>query len=187
MEKNLKGLKVAILVADGFEQVEMTEPKKALDQAGAQTFVISPSKGKVKGWDSKQWGNEFPIDKELNQANPEDYDALLLPGGVMNPDTLRMNPRAVAFVKHFIEEDKPIAAICHGPWTLINAEGVEGKTMTSWPSIKIDLINAGAHWVDQQVVKDGHLVTSRKPDDIPAFNTAMIELFSQTRRVGQRK
>lgn len=186
MEKKIKGLKVAILVADGFEQVEMTEPRKALDQAGAQTVLISPSKGKVKGWKLKEWGDEFPVDKELNQANPDDYDALLLPGGVMNPDTLRLNATAINFIKHFVKADKPIAAICHGPWTLINAEAVKGKTITSWPSIKIDLMNAGAHWVDQQVAKDDHLVTSRKPDDIPAFNTAMIELFSQAHKVAHR-
>lgn len=186
MEKKLKGLKVAILVADGFEQVELTEPKQALDQAGAQTFIISPSKRKVKGWKFKEWGNEFPVDKELNQAHPDEYDALLLPGGVMNPDTLRMNPAAIKFVKHFVNADKPIAAICHSPWTLIDAEAINGKTVTSWPSIKTDLINAGANWVDKQVVKADHLVTSRKPDDIPAFNTAMIELFSQIQKVGHR-
>lgn len=179
-----KKLKVAILVADGFEQVEMTEPRKALDQAGAQTVLISPSKGKVKAWKSKNWGEEFPVDKELDQARPEDYDALLLPGGVSNPDTLRLNAMAVHFIKHFVDSDKPIAAICHGPWPLINAEGVRGKTMTSWPSIQIDLINAGAHWVDKQVVQDGHLVTSRKPDDIPAFNEAMLNLFLQAHQIG---
>ncbi|WP_068469231.1 type 1 glutamine amidotransferase domain-containing protein [Candidatus Protochlamydia phocaeensis] len=186
MERKLKDLRVAILVADGFEQVEMTEPKKALDQAGAKTTIISPAKGKVKGWNHKEWGNEFTVDKELNQAKADDYDALLLPGGVMNPDTLRMDPAAVNFVKAFVEAEKPIAAICHGPWTLINAEAVEGRTLTSWPSIKTDLINAGANWVDKQVVKDELLVTSRKPDDIPAFNTAMLEVFSQAQKVGQK-
>lgn len=180
MNKKLKNLKVAILVADGFEQVEMTEPKKALEQAGAQTFIVSPVKGKVKGWQMKTWGDEFHVDKELDQANPDEYDALLLPGGVMNPDKLRLNDAAVDFVRHFVEAGKPIAAICHGPWTLINAEAVAEKTMTSWPSIKIDLINAGANWVDREVVKDGNLVTSRKPDDIPAFNAAMVEVFSRT-------
>lgn len=175
---NIKGLRVAILIADGFEQSEMTEPKKALDQAGAKTTIVSPVKGKVKGWKMKNWGEEFQVDKELSQAKAEDFDALLLPGGVMNPDTLRMNPAAVNFVKSFVKAHKPIAAICHGPWTLINAEAVKGKTITSWPSIKTDLINAGAHWVDQEVAKEDNLVTSRKPDDIPAFNRAMIELFS---------
>jgi protease I len=177
MNKQIKDVKVAILVANGFEQSELAEPKKALDQAGAKTFIVSPIKGKVKGWKEKQWGDEFSVDKELNQANPEEYDALLLPGGVMNPDTLRMDPAAIAFVKHFIDEHKPIAAICHGPWTLIDADGVADKTLTSWPSIKTDLVNAGANWVDKEVVKDGNLVTSRKPDDIPAFNKVMIETF----------
>lgn len=181
MEKNLRGLKVAILIADGFEQVEMTEPKKALEEAGAQTFIISPVKGKVKGWKHKVWGDEFPVNQELSHVNAHDFDALLLPGGVINPDTLRLIPEAVDFVKKFIREDKPIAAICHGPLTLINADGVKGKTLTSWPSIKIDLINAGANWVDKQVVSDENLVTSRKPDDIPAFNTGMIELFARVR------
>lgn len=178
MSASLKGLRVAILVADGFEQSELEEPKKALDQAGALTSIISPVIGKVKGWKKKNWGDEFQVDKELGKVKAEDFDALLLPGGVMNPDTLRMNPAAINFIKGFIASEKPIAAICHGPWTLINAEGVKNKKMTSWASIKADLINAGAKWVDQEVVKDGHLVTSRKPDDIPAFNKAMIELFS---------
>jgi protease I len=178
MDKNLKGIKVAILVADGFEQVEMTEPKKALDQAGATTKIISPSKGKVKGWKSKNWGDEFPVDTDLNQAKAEEFDALLLPGGVINPDTLRIIPEAIAFIKNFVKSHKPIAAICHGPWTLINAEAVKGKTVTSWASIKTDLINAGAKWVDKEVAIDDNIVTSRKPEDIPAFNKAMIELFS---------
>lgn len=179
MEQKIKGLKVAILVADGFEQSEMTEPKKALEEAGAQTFIVSPVKGKVKGWKAKNWGDEFPVGKELNQAKAEEFDALLLPGGLMNPDTLRMSPEAVKFVKDFVNARKPIAAICHGPWTLIDAEAVKGKTMTSWPGIKMDLINAGANWIDKDVAKDENLVTSRKPEDIPAFNKAMLELFSQ--------
>lgn len=180
MEQKLKGIKVAILVADGFEQSEMTEPRKALDQAGAKTTLVSPVKGKVKGWKAKNWGDEFPVDKELNQAKAEEFDALLLPGGVANPDTLRMNPAAINFIKSFVKDHKPIAAICHGPWTLINAEAVKGKIITSWPSIKIDLINAGAKWIDSEVAKDDNLVTSRKPEDIPAFNKAIIELFSQS-------
>lgn len=175
----LKGIKVAILVADGFEQVELTEPKKALENSGAKTVIVSPVKGKVKGWKHKEWGDEFPVDQDLASAKAEDFDALLLPGGVVNPDTLRITPGAIEFIKKFVDEDKPIAAICHGPWTLINAKAVQGKTITSWPSIKTDLLNAGAKWVDQQVAKDGNIVTSRKPDDIPAFNTAMIELFSE--------
>lgn len=178
MEHKVKGLRVAILVADGFEQSEMTEPKKALEMAGAKTTIVSPVKGKVKGWKAKNWGDEFPVDKELSAAKAEEFDALLLPGGVTNPDTLRMNPSAIEFIKGFVKSSKPIAAICHGPWTLINAEAVKGKTLTSWPSIKTDLINAGAKWVDKEVVKDENLVTSRKPEDIPAFNEAMLELFS---------
>ena len=181
MEKRIQGLKIAILVADGFEQSEMTEPKKALEQAGAKTVIISPVKGKVKGWKNKTWGDEFPVEEALQQANAEDFDALLLPGGVMNPDTLRMDAAAIKFIKSFVDADKPIAAICHGPWTLINAGGVKGKKITSWPSIKTDLINAGAQWVDQEVSVDQNLVTSRKPDDIPAFNLAMIELLEQSR------
>ena len=180
MDQNLKGFKVAILIADGFEQVEMTEPKKALDQAGALTTIISPSKGKVKGWKMKNWGDEFPVDKEVGKVKSEEFDALLLPGGVINPDTLRMNEEAVNFVNGFVTSHKPIAAICHGPWTLINAGGVKDKKMTSWPSIKTDLINAGANWVDEEVVIDDNLITSRKPDDIPAFNKAMIERFSKS-------
>lgn len=178
MNNKLNGKKIAILVAHGFEQSEMTEPRKALQEAGAKTEIVSPEKGKVKGWKSKNWGDEFPIEKALDEANEKEFDALLLPGGVMNPDSLRMNEKAVAFVKSFVKNQKPIAAICHGPWTLIDAEGVRGKTVTSYSSIKQDLINAGAKWVDKEVAKDGQLVTSRKPDDIPAFNEAMIELFS---------
>lgn len=179
MSNELQGLKVAILVSDGFEQSEMTEPKKALDAAGAKTTIVSPVKGKVKGWQHKSWGDEFPVDLDLTKAKPDEFDALLLPGGVMNPDTLRMNPKAVEFIKSFVDADKPIAAICHGPWTLIETEGLKGKTVTSWASIKTDLINAGAKWVDKEVVKDGNLITSRKPEDIPAFNKAIIEVFSK--------
>lgn len=179
MENKLKGIKVAILVTDGFEQSELVEPKKALEQAGAETFIVSPVKGKVKGWKSKNWGDEFPVDRELNNVQAEEFDALLLPGGVANPDTLRTIPAAIEFIKEFFNENKPIAAICHGPCTLINAGAVKGKTLTSWPSIKQDLMNAGAKWVDKEVVKEGNLVTSRKPDDIPAFNAAIIELFAK--------
>lgn len=182
MNKALHDLKVAVLVSDGFEQSEMTEPKKALEAAGAETTVISPVKEKVKAWQRKNWGNEFPVDLDLDQANASEFDALLLPGGVMNPDTLRMNPKAISFIKNFVDSGKPIAAICHGPWTLIDAQGVKGKTLTSWPSLKTDLINAGAKWVDKEVVEDGNLVTSRKPDDIPAFNRTIIELFSKAEK-----
>jgi protease I len=184
--ENLQGKKVAILVADGFEQVELTEPRKALDQAGAKTAIVSPAEGKVKGWNHTEWGDQLPVDVPLQQANPQDYDALLLPGGVMNPDKLRANPAAVRFVKSFVDAGKPIAAICHGPWTLIEAGAVRGKKMTSWPSLQTDLKNAGADWVDQQVVNDGNLVTSRKPDDIPAFNQEMVKLFAH-QEVGARR
>lgn len=180
MQKIKKGLKVAILITDGFEESEMIEPKKALENAGAHTTIVSPSKGKIKSWKNKNWGDEFPVDKEIKHVKAEEFDALLLPGGVINPDNLRMSQDAINFIKHFVKSHKPIAAICHGPWTLINAEGVRGKRITSWPSIKTDLINAGANWVDEEVAIDENLVTSRKPEDIPAFNKAMIELFSQS-------
>ncbi len=176
MEKSLLGVKVAILVANGFEQVEMEKPRKALEEEGATTFLISPEKGSVRGWNHSEKGNNFSVDVPLNEANANDYDALLLPGGVMNPDHLRLLPEAVAFVKAM--KDKPIAAICHAPWLLINAQVARGKKLTSWLSLKDDLINAGADWIDEPVVRDGHLITSRKPDDIPQFNKAMIELFS---------
>jgi protease I len=176
---NLQGTNVAILVTNGFEQSELIEPRRALDDAGATTKVVSPADKKVKGWNHKEWGNEVPVDVSLGSARVEDFDALLLPGGVMNPDHLRMQPEAVQFVKHFVDAGKPIAAICHGPWTLIEAGAVRGHTMTSWPSLKTDLKNAGANWVDKEVVRDGKIVTSRKPDDIPAFNREMIQMFSE--------
>ncbi len=175
----LQGKKVAILVTDGFEQVELLEPRKALDEAGATTKVISPAGKKVKGWNHKEWGNEVPVDVALDSAKAEEFDALLLPGGVMNPDSLRMDPKAVAFVKKFTDAGKPVAAICHGPWTLVEAGAVRGRTITSWPSLKTDLKNAGANWVDKEVVSDHGLVTSRKPDDIPAFNREMIRMFGE--------
>ena len=173
----LQGKRIAILVTDGFEQAELLEPRKALDEAGAITQVVSPREGKVKGWNLKEWGNEVPVDVALESSNPDDYHALLLPGGVMNPDHLRMDPKPVAFVKKFVDSGKPIAAICHGPWTLIEAGAVRGRTITSWPSLKTDLRNAGAKWLDAEVVHDGPLVASRKPDDIPVFNGEMIRLF----------
>ncbi len=183
---NLSGKKVAILVADGFEQVELTEPKQALERAGAQTKIVSPAQGKVKGWQHTEWGDQFSVDVQLAQARADDYDALLLPGGVMNPDKLRANKQAVQFVKAFVDAGKPIAAICHGPWTLIEAGAVSGRTITSYPSLQTDLRNAGANWVDQEVVTDQGLVTSRKPDDIPAFNRKMIEEFAEGRHERQR-
>jgi protease I len=186
MNEQLRSKRVAILVADGFEQVELTEPKRALELAGATTQIVSPAKGPVKGWNHTEWGDQFPVDLPLEQARPDDFDALLLPGGVMNPDILRMNKQAVQFIKSFFDSGKPIAAICHGPWTLIEAGAVRGRTMTSYESIKTDLINAGANWVDQEVVSDQGVVTSRKPDDIPAFNRKMIEEFAEGNHDRQR-
>ena len=176
---NLQGKKVAILATDGFEQSELLEPRKALDEAGATTQVVSPAGKKIKGWDQKDWGKEVSVDVPLDSAHAEEFDALLLPGGVMNPDQLRMNPTAVQFVKQFTDAGKPVAALCHGPWTLVEAGAVRGRTMTSWPSLKTDLKNAGASWVDKEVVNDQGVVTSRRPDDIPAFNREMIRLFSE--------
>src|SRR5919198_5873432 len=177
----LKGLKVAILVENGFEQVELVEPRKALDRAGAETRIVSPKDERVRGWTFTDWGDEFPVDVALDRAQPDDFDALLLPGGVMNPDTLRMQAKAVAFVKAFFDAGKPVAVICHGPWTVIEAGEARGRLIASWPSLKTDLRNAGAEWIDQEVVVDGNLVSSRKPDDLPAFNRGMIALFSQVR------
>lgn len=181
MAGELKNTRVAALVDNGFEQVELTEPRKALEAAGATVHVVSPQQGKVKGWNHTQWGDEVAVDAPLESASADGYDALLLPGGVINPDRLRMNPKAVAFVKAFVDSGRPIAAICHGPWTLIEAGGVKGRKVTSWPSLRSDLTNAGAHWVDQECVTDNGLVTSRKPDDIPAFNRKMIEEFGEGR------
>jgi len=178
MPTDLKGKRIAILVADGFEQVEMTEPRKALAEAGAVTVLISPQKKEVQGWNHHEKGSRFAVDVELKSAAASDYDALLLPGGVANPDRLRMLPEAVDFVKSFFDVHKPVAAICHAPWLLIEAGVVRGRKVASWPSLKTDLINAGADWVDKAVVVDRGLVTSRKPDDIPAFNEKMIEEFS---------
>ena len=178
---SLKGLKIAILVTDGFEQVEMTEPRKALDEAAAETRLVSPKNGQVKAWKFTDWGDTFPVDVALDSARSEDFDAILLPGGVINPDALRMLPKAVAFVKAFFDAGKPVASICHGPWTIIETGAARGRRLTSWPSLKTDLQNAGAHWGDEAVVVDQGLVTSRKPDDIPVFNPAMINLFAVSR------
>lgn len=177
-QEKLNGLKVAILATDGFEQSELLEPRKALNEAGAKTEVVSPKNGKVRGWNHKEWGEEVAVDRDLQQADPKQYDALVLPGGVMNPDNLRTNPRAVAFVKAFFDQGKPVAAICHGPWTVLETGAARGHRMTSWPSLKTDLKNAGAEWVDEEVVVDKNLVTSRKPDDIPAFNRELLKLFA---------
>lgn len=179
MASNLKGKKIAIVATDGFEQSELTEPRKALDQAGAETVVIAPKSGEIKGWNHKEWGDSVKVDKTLNDANPSEYDALVLPGGVMNPDRLRIEPAAINFIRQFVSSGKTVAAICHGPWTLVEAGVVSGKKMTSWPSLKTDLKNAGANWVDQEVVTDGQFITSRRPDDIPAFSRTIIESVSR--------
>lgn len=177
----LNGSRIAILVDNGFEQVEMTEPRKALEDAGAETRLVSPQAGQVRSWKSTDWGGSYLVQEALDRAEPRDFDALLLPGGVMNPDHLRTNPKAVAFVKAFFDAGKPVAAICHGPWTIIEAGAAKGRKITSWPSLKTDLRNAGAEWVDSEVVVDGNLVSSRKPDDLPAFNREMVKLFTKGR------
>jgi protease I len=179
MPNTLQGKTVAILATDGFEQSELVKPKQALEEAGARTQVISPAEKKIRGWNHKDWGEEIRVDVPLKSADAAQYDALLLPGGVMNPDQLRMNPDAVRFVKHFFDRGKPVAAICHGPWMLVEAGAVRGRTVTSWPSLKTDIRNAGGTWVDEEVVVSNGVVTSRNPDDIPAFNREMIALFSQ--------
>ena len=179
MNSSLNGKKIAVLVEEGFERVEMTEPRRALEEAGAGTDLISPCQGKVKGWEFTDWGEEFKVDVNLAEADAEDYDGLVLPGEVLNPDKLRINTQALDFVRAFFDAGKPVAAICHGPWTLIDAGVVKGREMTSYPSIRIDLRNAGARVVDREVVVDNGLVTSRWPDDIPAFNRKMIEEFAE--------
>jgi protease I len=187
MGNELRNKRVAVLVENGFEQSELVEPKKALEEAGARAEVISPQQGKVKAWDHTNWGIEVQVDRRLDEARPDEYDALLLPGGVLNPDKLRINPKAIEFIRHFATAGKPIAAICHGPWTLIEAGAVKGRRMTPWPSLATDLRNAGADWVDEQVVVDNGLVTSRKPDDIPAFNRKMIEEIAEGVHTGKRR
>ncbi|HJX89296.1 MAG TPA: type 1 glutamine amidotransferase domain-containing protein [Pyrinomonadaceae bacterium] len=186
MERRLDGKKIAILVADGFEQVELTEPKAALEAAGATTEIVSPAKNEVQGWNHDEKADAFPVDMPLDRARSDDYDALLLPGGVRNPDQLRQLTRALEFVDGFFVTGKPVAAICHAPWTLIEAGVVDGRKITSWPSLKTDLRNAGANWVDREVVVDKGLVSSRKPADIPAFNRKMVDAFAQGRRNQQR-
>jgi protease I len=179
MAEKLKNLRVAILATEGFEGAELREPRRALDAEGAETKVISPKTGEIKAWEHDRWGDTLRVDESLAQANPEDYDALLLPGGVINADKIRGEPKAVEFVRHFVQAGKPMAVICHAPWLLIEAGIVRGRTVTSWPTLKTDLKNAGATWVDKDVVTDNGLVTSRKPDDIPAFNKKMIEEFAE--------
>lgn len=183
MTNDLTGMRVAALVEHGFEQSELLEPRKALEEAGARVDVVSPVEGSVKAWYRGNWGQEVPVDQPLAQAHPDDYEALLLPGGVFNPDRLRMNEKAVQFVKAFTMSNRPVAAICHGPWTLIEADALRDRRVTSWPSLKTDLRNAGAIWVDGEVIEDRGLITSRKPDDIPAFNRKMIEVFADAMRM----
>ncbi len=180
-EGPLVGRRIAILATQGVEEVELTKPRKALEDAGAEVTLISPEDhmqaGEIHAWDVKDWGKKLVVDLKLSKADANSFDALHLPGGVMNPDYLRVNPDAIAFIKHFFEAGKPVSAICHAPWTLIEAGVVKGRTMTSWPSLHTDLRNAGANWVDREVVVDGNLTTSRKPDDIPAFNKEIIQQF----------
>lgn len=177
MDQQLQDKKIAILATDGVEQSELSEPRRALDEAGATTVLVSIKDGSIKGWNHTDWGDTFQADETVDNVDAQDFDALLLPGGVMNPDQLRQNPKAVDFVRDFFEEGKPVAAICHGPWMLVEADVLDGRKVTSWPSLQTDLRNAGAQWVDEAVVVDQGLVTSRKPDDIPVFNDKMIEEF----------
>lgn len=186
MAGKLDGKKVAILVASGFEQVEMTKPRDALKEAGAEVTIVSPKSGQIQGMNHADKGDKFDVDLTLDDARPNDYDALLIPGGLMNPDELRSTPAATDFARHFFDEGKPVAAICHGPWVLIDAGVIEGRTLTSWPAIQTDVKNAGGTWVDEEVVVDNGLVTSRKPDDIPAFNKKMIEEFAEGKHEGRK-
>jgi protease I len=185
MELGLKGRKVAILATDGVEQVELTEPRKALDAAGAVTHLISPKEGAIQGMNHDEKGEMLPVDRALSEVHASEYDALLLPGGVANPDALRMEPAAVQFVREFMLSEKPVAAICHGPWLLVEAAAVSGRTLTSWPSLKTDIRNAGGQWVDQPVAVDDRLITSRKPSDIPAFSAAIVKEFGN--RMDERR
>ncbi len=183
--QKLESKRVAVLAANGFEQSELETPVAALKEAGAKVEIISLEAGKIKGWKDKNWGNEVAVDKTVGEVDAKDYDALLLPGGVMNPDQLRHNKDAVSFVKGFTDAGKPIAAICHAPWTLIETGALKGKTVTSYPSLKTDLTNAGAKWVDQEVVVDKGLVTSRDPRDLPAFCKKMVEEIAEGQHNGK--
>ncbi len=185
MANKLDGKKVAILVASGFEQVEMTKPRAALEEAGAKVKIVSTKSGQIQGMNHADKGDEFEVDLTLDDADAKDFDALMIPGGLLNPDELRATPAATDFARAFFDEGKPVAAICHGPWVLIDAGVVSGRTLTSWPAIKTDVKNAGGTWVDEEVVVDNGLVTSRKPDDIPAFNKKMIEEFAEGKHPGQ--
>lgn len=175
MARDIKGKKVAILTESGFEEVELTGPKAAMEAAGLVVHIVSPQKGMVKAWDKDHWSLELPVDVSLDQANPEDYDALLIPGGVINPDKMRENPACVSFAQHFLEQAKPLGAICHGPQLLIETGMISTRRLTSYPSIKSDLKNAGALWEDREVVVDNGLVTSRSPQDLEAFNKKLLE------------
>ena len=187
MSGKLTGKRIAILVADGFEQVEMTRPKEALEAEGADTFIVSPNPGEIRGVNHAEEGDRFGVDIPLDMWQTGEYDALLIPGGLMNPDELRSTDAALEFVRHFFSTGKPVAAICHAAWVLIDAGVVAGRTLTSWPAIRTDVRNAGGHWVDQEVVVDGGLVTSRRPDDIPAFNEAMIRAFANALPASERE
>jgi protease I len=179
MERKLNHCKVAILVTDGFEESELTRPSDALKKAGATVHIISIRAGKIKSWKDKNWANDFDVDKTIDEVAETDYDALVLPGGLYNPDKLRQNMQAVRFASSFLSEGKPVAAICHGPWTLIETGMIRGRTMTSYPSLKSDLMNAGVHWIDREVVVDNGLVTSRNPDDLDAFCEKMLEEITE--------
>jgi protease I len=185
MAQTLANKTVAILATDGVEQVELLEPRKALEEAGAKTVLLSPKEGEIKGWNHTDWGQTIKVDAPLTGASADQFDALLLPGGAMNPDFLRQDQNAVAFVRSFFEAKKPVAAICHGPWLLVEADVVRGRKLTSWPSLKTDIRNAGGEWTDEQVVTDHGLVTSRKPDDIPAFNKKLIEEIAEGKHEAQ--
>jgi len=173
--KNLEGKRIAIVTESGFEEVELTSPKKALEEAGATVHIVSPQKDKVKAWDHDHWSIELPVDVNISKAKPDDYDALMIPGGVINPDKMRLNKDCVEFARQFLEEHKPVGAICHGPQLLIETGMLEGRTMTSYYSVRTDLENAGANWLDKEVVVDNGLVTSRSPKDLEAFNRKLIE------------
>ena len=179
--ETLKGLKVAILVTDGFEQVELVRPRKALDEAGAQTQIVSPKAERVRAWKFREWGDQLRVDVPLELANPQDFDALLLPGGLANLDALRVQPKAMEFAKAFFDAGKPVAAICRGPWTITEINAARGRLMTSCSSLKTDLKNVGADWVEEEVVVDRNLVTGRSPSDIPTFNREMIKVFRAAR------
>ena len=183
----LNGKRIAILATDGVEEVELTKPRDALREAGAQAVVVSPKGGEIKAWQHDHWGSNIPVDLPLSRARADDFDGLMLPGGVMSPDRLRQDEQAVRFVKGFFEAGKPVAAICHAPWLLVEADVVRGRTVTSWPSLRTDIRNAGGDWVDRDVVTDEGLVTSRKQDDIPAFNRKMIEEFAEGRHARDRE